>query len=234
MNIKELLTKEFLEEHYINQRKSVKTIAKEFNIKSHNSISQYIKKYGLHRSNLKDSSNILTKEFLEEYYINQNLSLKDVAIKAGFQRKTVVKKALKKHGIVEREHTKSEKFKNSIIKNRIHPQIPSRYFHSLINGANRRDINFEITIDDIWNKFEEQNRKCALSGLEIKFPLFGEKATQQTASLDRINSDFGYTKDNIQWLHKDVNKMKWELSQDRFLELCKLITIKENNALYIY
>lgn len=234
MNTKELLTKKFLEEHYIKQRKSVKTIAKEFNIKSHNSVSQYIKKYGLSRSNLKDSSSILTKEFLEEYYVNQNLSLKDVAIKAGFQNKSIVKKALKRHGIIEREHTKSKKLKDSIIKNRIHPHIPSRYLHSIINGAKRRGIIFEITIDDMWNKFKEQNGKCALSGLDIKFPSFGEKATKQTASLDRINSDIGYIKENIQWLHKDVNKMKWELDQDRFLYLCKLITTKENDALYIY
>lgn len=224
MTPKELLTKKFLEEHYIRQRKSVKTIANEFGIKSSNSISQYIKKYGLSRSNLKDSSSILTKQFLEEYYVKQNLSLKDVAILAGFQRKTIVKKALQKYKIPEREHTKSEKFKKAIEKNRLHPKIPSRYFKSLLHGANRRKIYFNISIDDIWKQFEKQNQKCALSGLDLKFPSFGEKPTKQTASLDRINSDFGYTKDNIQWLHKDVNKMKWELSQERFLELCKLIS----------
>lgn len=223
MKIKELLTKDFLQEHYINQRKSVRVIAKEFNIPSHNSVSQYIKKYGLYRSSLKDSSHILTKEFLEEYYIKQNLSLKDVAIEAGFQRKSIVKKALKKHGIQEREHTKSEKFKKSILDKRIHHVIPARYFDSLKHGALRRNINFEITIDDLWYQFEKQNGRCSLSGLDLKFPMFGEKATKQTASLDRIDSDLGYIKTNIQWLHKDVNKMKWELSQERFLELCKTI-----------
>jgi hypothetical protein len=228
MKPKELLTKEFLEYHYLEKRKSINQIAKEFNISSHNSIDQYIKKYGLYRSSLKDSSNILTKEFLEEHYVKQNLSLKDVAIKAGFKRKSIVKKALEKHGIPEREHTKSEKFKLAIEKNRIHPHIPSRYFQSLVYGADRRNIIFEISINDIWNQFEKQNHKCALSGLELKFPTFGEKATEQTASLDRINSDLGYTKDNIQWLHKDVNKMKWELSQDRFLELCRIITTRGN------
>ena len=227
MNIKELLTREFLEEHYIKQRKSVKTIAQEFNIKSHNSISQYIKKYGLHRSSLKDSSHILTKDFLEEYYVKQNLSLKDVAIKAGFQRKSIVKKALEKYDIAIREHTKSTKFKNAIYNKRLHHTIPSRYFYSLISGAERRNIKFEIDIDDLWNQFEKQNGKCALSKLDLKFPFFGERPTAQTASLDRINSDIGYIINNIQWLHKDVNKMKWELEQEKFINLCKLIS--ENN-----
>jgi hypothetical protein len=224
MKPKELLTKEFLEYHYVIKRKSIKTIATEFNIKSSNSVSQAIKKYGLYRSNLRDSSSILTKEFLQEYYVRQNLSLKDVAVKAGFQRKTVVKKALKKHNIQEREHTTSDKYKNAILKKRHHHTIPSRYFYSLYNGATRRNIEFNITIDQIWVKFEQQEKKCAISGLNINFPEFGQKATSQTASIDRINSDIGYIIDNIQWVHKDINKMKWELSQDRFLELCRIIT----------
>ena len=41
-----------------------------------------------------------------------------------------------------------------------------------------------------------------------------------TASLDRIDSSKGYTKSNIQWVHKDINKMKSDFSMLRFLELC--------------
>jgi hypothetical protein len=78
----------------------------------------------------------------------------------------------------------------------------------------------------MWEQFTKQLGKCALSDITLEFPSFGDKATVQTASLDRINSDIGYFKDNIQWLHKDVNKMKWELGQERFLELCKIITNK--------
>lgn len=230
MTPKELLTKEFLEEHYIRQRKSVHQIAKEFNIKSSNSIFQAIKRHSLFRSSLKDSSHILTKEFLEEYYVKQNLSLKDVAIRAGFQRKSIVKKALQLHCIPEREHTKSEKFKMSLCKNRKHHTIPSRYFHSLYNGAKRRCIDFDLTIEDIWNIFELQEYKCALSGLNLKFPAFGEKATLQTASLDRIDSDKGYIISNVQWIHKDINKMKWELDQNRFIELCRIITMNQNKG----
>jgi predicted DNA-binding protein YlxM (UPF0122 family) len=224
MTPKELLTKEFLEFHYVLERKSINTIAKEFNIRSINSISQAIKRHGIFRSKLKDSSAVLTKEFLQEYYVKQNLSLKDVAMKAGFQRKTVVKKALRKHNIPEREHTKSDKYKAAMSKKKIHHTIPSRYFYSLYRGASRRNILFNISIDDIWQKFQEQDGRCSLSGLFLKFPSNGDKATEQTASLDRINSDEGYVIENVQWLHKDINKMKWELNQLKFLELCQIIT----------
>jgi len=47
---------------------------------------------------------------------------------------------------------------------------------------------------------------------------------ETTASLDRINNDLGYIEGNVQWVHKDVNRMKWAFTQDRFLELCCLIT----------
>ena len=38
------------------------------------------------------------------------------------------------------------------------------------------------------------------------------------ASLDRIDSSIGYTLDNIQWLHNDVNISKWEFSVDKFVD----------------
>lgn len=45
-----------------------------------------------------------------------------------------------------------------------------------------------------------------------------------TASLDRIDSSRGYEIDNIQWVHKDVNKMKMGLSQNEFIDICKIIS----------
>ena len=47
--------------------------------------------------------------------------------------------------------------------------------------------------------------------------------TYKTASVDRIDSSKGYIADNIQILHKDINVMKWDFTQDYFLHLCYLI-----------
>ena len=44
-----------------------------------------------------------------------------------------------------------------------------------------------------------------------------------TASLDRIDSKKGYTIDNIQWVHKDVNKMKMDLQEEDFFRIVKEI-----------
>ena len=49
--------------------------------------------------------------------------------------------------------------------------------------------------------FLKQNKKCALTGLDIWFGISTKEKThgkkEQTASLDRIDSSKGYTKDNV-------------------------------------
>jgi hypothetical protein len=47
-----------------------------------------------------------------------------------------------------------------------------------------------------------------------------------TASVDRIDSSKDYVEGNVQWLHKDINRMKWDLDTDKFIELCKLVANK--------
>lgn len=98
--------------------------------------------------------------------------------------------------------------------------VHKSYFTSLKHGAKARNIEFKVTIEEIGDLLEAQENKCALSGEEIEFTSYGIK----TASLDRIDSNKGYTIDNIQWLHKDVNRMKLNLCQERFIELCKKIS----------
>ena len=90
----------------------------------------------------------------------------------------------------------------------------------------------EIDIQFIWDLFLKQNRKCALSGIELTFPKNNnnEEKKKSTASLDRIDSKKGYIKDNVQWVHKDVNRMKNIYSQDYFVKMCKAISSNINNS----
>ena len=32
------------------------------------------------------------------------------------------------------------------------------------------------------------------------------------------------TVDNIQWVHKDLNRMKFDLSEDKFIRYCELVS----------
>ncbi len=96
-------------------------------------------------------------------------------------------------------------------------------------GAQRRGLEFNITIEYAWELFLKQERRCALSGAPIDFDMSLDNLRKTghqggLASLDRIDSKQGYIEGNVQWVHKDVNKMKMELPQERFLEIVKQIS----------
>lgn len=101
--------------------------------------------------------------------------------------------------------------------------ISQTYFGRIKKGAERRKLKFDddITTEFLWQLYLKQNKKCVLTGLEI-IPTKSDKI-RGTASLDRIDSSKGYTRDNLQWIHKDINLMKMDFDQSQFIEYCKLI-----------
>ena len=105
-------------------------------------------------------------------------------------------------------------------------EIPSGYFSSLKRGSKERGRNFKfsVSIKYLWHLFLKQNRKCALSGVDISFNREKFKKIQQfTASLDRIDSTKGYIEGNVQWVHKEINLMKNDFQQNKFIEWCNRI-----------
>ena len=108
--------------------------------------------------------------------------------------------------------------------------IPNSWF---LRFKRYSKIEFQLQIQDVWDLFLGQNKKCALSNLPISFEnelRRGEKysGVSCTASIDRIDSSKGYVKGNVQLVHKDVNIMKNAFNQDYFVQMCKLIA--KNNG----
>lgn len=113
-------------------------------------------------------------------------------------------------------------------------EISGGYFSSIVHGAKKRNFEFNITIEQIWELFIKQERKCALSGDEIFFAKNSYDRNNQTASLDRIDSSKGYIEGNLQWVHKQVNFMKQELEDSVLIEWCKKIyEHSKNNQLVV-
>jgi hypothetical protein len=85
----------------------------------------------------------------------------------------------------------------------------------------------KVTIDKqyAWDLFLKQNRKCALTGIELQI---GNSFDKNTASIDRIDSSKGYEPNNIQWVHKDINMMKNKYDVNYFISMCKLVSINSN------
>lgn len=100
-------------------------------------------------------------------------------------------------------------------------------------NGNRTRQPKELTIDIeyLWNLFLKQDRSCALSGLPLTLPHneTSKAYTLSTASVDRIDSSKGYIPGNVQWVHKDVNRMKNIYSQDYFIQMC--VNIVKNKGL---
>ena len=90
--------------------------------------------------------------------------------------------------------------------------VPGKVFSKLKRDAEKRDIPFEITIEDIANQYSKQNERCAFTGYKV---LFGVDA-----SVDRIDSSKGYTIGNIQIVHKTLNIMKRDIPNDEFISWC--------------
>lgn len=101
-----------------------------------------------------------------------------------------------------------------------HPFISGRIWSNIIANSKNRNLNLEITPDDIYEKYVRQNKKCALSGLDLSLSFDAET---NTVSVDRIDSKKHYTKDNIQIVHKIINQCKMDLSDGDFYNFCKSV-----------
>lgn len=103
--------------------------------------------------------------------------------------------------------------------------ITGSMVYRIKRDAARRQIRFSITPTDMWEQFILQEGKCAITGKEIVLPKdrIAERSYDYTASLDRKNSDLPYMASNIQWVHKVVNRMKWDLPQNEFIEWCGIV-----------
>ena len=90
-------------------------------------------------------------------------------------------------------------------------------------SAETRGLSWELTPESIWEIYVEQRCVCALSGIPIGWSEVGQA---HTASLDRIDSAKGYTVDNVQLVHKDINFMKQSYSQEYFIDMCRKVAEK--------
>lgn len=108
-----------------------------------------------------------------------------------------------------------------------HGDISSTVWSGIRGEAKNRarTIPFDITIEQGWELYVKQEGRCALTGEPISFPKTSvKKSGSRTASLDRIDSSGDYTVDNIQWLHKDINLMKMDLVEEKFITWCHKVS----------
>lgn len=101
--------------------------------------------------------------------------------------------------------------------------IPKTILTAICHKAKDRGLKMELTHEDLWKLFCKQMGECAITGISLSFGESYSDRKGRTASLDRIDSSKGYVKGNVQWVHKEINRMKGNLSQESFIDLCKAV-----------
>ena len=85
----------------------------------------------------------------------------------------------------------------------------------LRRSAEKRGYEFNVSIEYLWNLFQEQNQICAITGDHI--PSIKE------ASLDRIDSSKGYIEGNVQWVTRQANLSKHIMTMEQLYEFCRKV-----------
>ena len=88
-------------------------------------------------------------------------------------------------------------------------------YTKLQRSAESRDILFTVSLEYLWNLFESQKQICAITGDYIE--------SIDNASLDRIDSNGGYTEGNVQWTTYQANVSKHTMSMNELYEFCKKV-----------
>lgn len=109
--------------------------------------------------------------------------------------------------------------------NEIHVSWITQTNANLERGS--RILESEITLIDLKEIYDSQNGKCVYTGIELN--ILGFKKSESNASIDRRNSNFGYTKENTQWVYKPLNIMKNNFSEEEFIFVCKKVANFKDN-----
>lgn len=116
--------------------------------------------------------------------------------------------------------------------------LSGTYFGSIRRRAKHQGYAFDITVDYVWDLFVRQDGQCVYTGYCLTMPMLGQNGFApgfdtevKYASLDRIDSSKGYIMGNVQWVWVKVNKVKFDLTEEEFIEICyKVVERHGSNA----
>lgn len=107
-------------------------------------------------------------------------------------------------------------------------QLSGFYLATIKARAKRKNLDFNLTTEYLWDLFQKQSGKCIFTKVELSFANTQRDRDDQTASLDRINPNKGYIEGNVQWVHKTINLMKNIIPHDEFIHWCTLVASQNN------
>lgn len=110
---------------------------------------------------------------------------------------------------------------------KLHHILLSRLLSAKKRAA-KKNIEFDITLEDLVNMYNKQKGLCVITGLKMTYDVLNGR-TYTNISLDRIDSQKGYTKDNTQLVCMIVNQIKSDLTYEELYYYCDKI-VRSINA----
>lgn len=102
--------------------------------------------------------------------------------------------------------------------------VSSAVWSQIKGRAKTKNIELTVSKQFLITLFKTQKGRCALTGRPLTFAIDKcGKWIPGTASLDRIDSNNGYTEGNVRWVHMDANMAKQSLTDNEFIQLCSEI-----------
>ncbi len=212
--------KDWLQAEYLHNKRSIPSLAQELNC-SLKTIAKAMKKFGIKGRVGKKCENFAGQK-IGKWTLMRKVPKKDLSLwwfckcQCGRHKKVMSGHLNPVVGVGSKSCGRCQYIEN----------VPGSFWALIRKSARERNIKFEITDQFLYKLYKKQKGKCALTGIKIFLPeSCGEFSRGlHTASVDRINSSKSYTKHNVHWVHKDINRMKWCYSKPYFIKLCKAIS----------
>ena len=113
------------------------------------------------------------------------------------------------------------------------PEAYLRHLYSHLKHSRHASVKglvWEIEVEDLLNVWDEQQGRCALTGLLMTYHKDGQGKKDLNASIDRIDPQVWYIPSNIQLVCSRVNILKHSLSEDLLYWWAKnIVEFKEND-----
>ena len=130
----------------------------------------------------------------------------------------------------------AQRMEQSMIKIEEVERIIESFESGLADAYGQDEASFDLKMDyfrayqdqhefrSIWKK---QKGKCALSGIDLTLEHGSISTPNPTRmSIDRIDSEYGYTASNVQLITWQLNSAKNVWSNQQLIEVCKLVAAK--------
>lgn len=115
------------------------------------------------------------------------------------------------------------------IKYRAYNKKPSTRVRHMVfdmnKSARKKKFDCDITVADVFQMYEDQNGKCALTGFDMTLGSSDDPVEKRyAASPDRINNELGYTKDNVWLVAARANSIKSDMTLEELIEWCDAVS----------